>query len=219
MPRLALTKRISAEFSAPPIKIDRCPVPGDNALLCSTPLIPNRVFVLCTGRCGSVTFAKASAHINNFSAGHETRCHLTGPARFAYPERHIEADNRLSWLLGRLDRIYGEEPLYVHLTRDAEEVARSYLKRSDRGIILAYRTEILMRAAKLNKEDSLLDFCRDYVQTVTDNILHFLRDKPLKMSFSLDSAKDDFKVFWETIGAEGNLKAALTEWDTRHNKS
>ena len=81
------------------------------------------VFVLCTGRCGSTTFDRACRHMTNWTAGHETRSHLTGPDRFAYPPRHIEADNRLSWMLGRLEQAYGADAAYVHLTRDAEAVA------------------------------------------------------------------------------------------------
>ena len=54
------------------------------------------VFVLCTGRCGSTTFACACRHIENYTAAHESRSHLAGPERFAYPEDHIEVDNRLS---------------------------------------------------------------------------------------------------------------------------
>ncbi|WJI25223.1 hypothetical protein RHP47_05945 [Thermosynechococcus sp. QKsg1] len=48
------------------------------------------VFVLCTGRCGSVTFAKACTFITNFSSAHESRTFLLGEARLAYPDRHIE---------------------------------------------------------------------------------------------------------------------------------
>jgi hypothetical protein len=175
--------------------------------------------VLCTGRCGSTTFAKAASHITNFTAGHETRTYLTGDARLAYPAHHIEADNRLTWLLGRLDRAYGQEPLYVHLTRDAEEVAASFLKRADRGIMLAYRTQVLMGAGRLSCDTPLLEFCRDYVTTVTENIRLFLRDKPRAMSFRLETAKADMERFWTAIGAEGDLEAALREWDVVYNKS
>jgi hypothetical protein len=177
------------------------------------------VFVLCTGRCGSTTFIKAAKHISNFTAGHETRSHLTGSARLAYPDYHIEADNRLSWLLGRLDATYGSTPLYVHLTRDPEQVAESFLKRADRGIMLAYRSQILFGARRLNRDTPLLEFCRDYVATVTENIRHFLRDKPRTMSFQLEKAKVDMERFWETVRAEGDLEAALNEWDVHHNKS
>lgn len=77
------------------------------------------VFVLSTGRCGSTTFVKACEHITNFSAAHESRTGLLGAARLDYAGNHIEADNRLSWLLGRLDRTYGNAAFYVHLRRDA----------------------------------------------------------------------------------------------------
>ena len=55
------------------------------------------IFVLCTGRCGSMTFTKACGHIDNFSSAHESRCGRLGNERLAYPENHIEVDNRLSW--------------------------------------------------------------------------------------------------------------------------
>ena len=49
------------------------------------------VFVLCTGRCGSVTFIESAKHIANYSAGHESRTYEIGSARFAYPPDHVEA--------------------------------------------------------------------------------------------------------------------------------
>ncbi len=123
------------------------------------------VFVLCTGRCGSVTFIESCKHITNYTAGHETRCNWTGDKRFAFPPHHIEADNRLSWLLGRLDAAYGDNAFYVHLTRDREAVARSYARRYPRGIIGAYHTEILMGAATQNRETDLVQVAADYCDT------------------------------------------------------
>ncbi len=61
------------------------------------------VFVLGTGRCGTTTFMKACRHVTNCTSGHETRVNHVGPERLSYPSNHIEADNRLSWFLGRLD--------------------------------------------------------------------------------------------------------------------
>ena len=178
---------------------------------------PN-VFVLCTGRSGSVTFTKEAQHISNFSTGHETRTHHIGHARFAYPTAHIEADNRLSWLLGRLELHYGNSAYYVHLQRDLMATARSFLKRHDRGILRAYRTDILMGASKNIKEDAdLLPFCVDYCQTVTANIDAFLKNKSNCLSFKIDSAESDWQRFWNWIGAEGDLSAALDEWSIKHN--
>lgn len=191
------------------------PLPARRA---AAPERPN-VFVLCTGRCGSTTFAAAAGHATNFTAGHETRTHLTGPDRLAYPPGHIEADNRLSWLLGRLEAVWGDRAVYVHLTRDPEAVARSFERRFDRGIIRAYHTEILMGAPRRSRDLPPIEFCRDYVATVTANIEAFLRGKSRVHRVRLESAKQDFAAFWQAIGAEGDLAAALAEWDIRHNAS
>ncbi len=177
------------------------------------------VFVLCTGRCGSTTFVRAAEHITNFTAGHETLTHLTGADRFAYPAQHIEADNRLSWLLGRLDRHYGPNAFYVHLSRDPDTVAASFVKRADKGIMRAYRTEILMRARSRNKNATMHDFALDYIDTVQENILLFLRDKPNQMKFQLEEADQHFVDFWGRIDAQGDLTAAMAEFSVRHNAS
>lgn len=172
------------------------------------------IFVLNTGRCGSTTFIAACRHITNYSSAHESRCDVVGAAHFAYPENHIEADNRLSWFLGRLDKHYGDDAFYVHLTRNAEEAAASFTKRYDRGIIRAYKQDVLKG---FSNGASPLDVSRDYCETVTANIELFLKDKTRKMDFRLENAKEDFRAFWERIGAEGDLEAALAEFDTRHN--
>lgn len=179
------------------------------------------VFVLCTGRCGSTTFDRACRHMTNWTAGHETRSHMTGPDRFAYAPRHIEADNRLSWMLGRLDRAYGGDAAYVHLTRDAEEVARSYARRAGYGIMHAYFHGIVFPAPDMVARDTrpLLGHARDMVDTVTANIESFLRDKPHVMRLRLEDIETGFPAFWDWVGAEGRLDLALQEWSIRHNES
>lgn len=174
------------------------------------------VFVLCTGRCGSLTFSRACSHIGNFSSSHESRRALVGPARLAYPDRHIEVDNRLSWLLGRLDEAYGDRAYYVHLTRDADEVARSFVARWDRGIVKGYRRAILMMPEP--DETDRLALVHDLIATVTANIRAFLRDKTHVMDFRLETAQVDFPRFWEWIGASGDRAAGLAEWAIRNNE-
>jgi hypothetical protein len=66
-----------------------------------------QVFVLCTGRCGSMTFTRACQHMTNFTAGHESRKRFLFGEKLSYPRNHIEADNRLSWCLGVLNDRYG----------------------------------------------------------------------------------------------------------------
>ena len=173
------------------------------------------VFVLNTGRCGSTTFIKACQHIRNYSAGHETRADQIGESRLLYPDNHIEADNRLSWVLGRLDKAYGDQAFYVHLSRDKDAVAGSFSRRTDFGIMKAYAEGILLG----ENEYPALDLANDYIDTVESNISLFLKDKSRTMTFDLANAKQDFKKFWETIGAEGDLDKALQEWDTNYNAS
>lgn len=173
------------------------------------------VFVLCTGRCGSTTFAKACQHLTNFTAAHESRSRLAGRARFEYPDNHIEVDNRLSWYLGMLDRYYGDRAYYVHLLRDPEAVARSFALRKDwkHAILTAYHNGIAWGALGASR----LDVARDYVATVNANISAFLKDKSNVMVFELEKAAEQFPRFLEWIGAEGDLKAACEEITVQHN--
>ena len=174
------------------------------------------VFVLNTGRCGSMTWTRACSHITNFTSGHETRAGLVGHQRLAYPDGHIEVDNRLSWLLGRLDARYGTSAFYVHLRRDPAATARSFTRRMDFGIMKAYREGILIEPAQTLAP---ADFAADYVETVDSNIALFLRDKPNLMVADLASAARDFTHFWDWIGACGDREAALAEFDTCYNAS
>lgn len=174
------------------------------------------VFVLNSGRCGSTTFIQACRHIDNYSAGHETRIHLIGAERLAYPPAHIEADNRLSWLLGRLDRAYGPDAFYVHLQRARDATAQSFARRSGFGIMQAYREGILLGG---QPEHSAIDLASDYLDTIAANIALYLRDKPQQMTFRLENARHDFADFWQRIGATGDLAAALAEWQYPYNAS
>lgn len=88
-----------------------------------------RIFILCTGRTGSTTIIKACKHIKNYTAAHESRSSMFGKERFNYNDNHIEADNRLSWLLGHLDKLYGENAYYVHLIRNKADTVRSLNRR------------------------------------------------------------------------------------------
>ncbi len=175
---------------------------------------PVNVFILNAGRSGSKTFARACSHISNYSSAHESRSGLLGEAHFDYPENHIESDNRLSWLLGRLDRKYGDRAFYVHLTRNVRQVAASWARRSYTGMMNAYRFAILWHCPK---DAAPFDVALDYCDTVEENIRLFLRDKTNWMEFRLEESRERFAEFWRRIGAEGDLDAALKEFDVRHN--
>lgn len=174
------------------------------------------IFILNTGRCGSTTFIKACEHITNYSASHESLCQFIGDQRLAYADNHIEADNRLSWFLGRLDSKYGDSAFYVHLSRDLNQTVESFSRRDGFGIIKAYKEGVLLEG---QQNQTPHDIALDYINTVEANIQHFLKDKTNKMNFSLESARDDFKLFWQKINAQGDLQKALLEWDVNHNAS
>jgi len=175
-----------------------------------------RVFVLCTGRCGSTTLAKACSHITNYTTGHETG-RIAG-YDLVYPQRHIEVDNRLSWFLGRLHEKY-PDAFYLHLRRDVVAVSKSFASRGARragllgGFILALKQG---RHADLTAH-GLKSSARQLVETIEANLRHFLRDKP-HMVISIESAADTFPDFWKRIAAEGSLDAARKELTRRYNR-
>ena len=178
------------------------------------------VFVLSSGRCGSTTFARACEHISNYSCAHESRVDLIGRSRLAYPDNHIEADNRLSWFLGRLDAAYGSHAFYVHLTREPSAVAVSYARRIKPGNIMwAYTDGIYTRNAYRKMGEDPTQAASDYLETVEANIGLFLKDKDHVFSFRLENAIEDFRAFWRAIGADGDLEAGLAEFEVLHNPS
>jgi hypothetical protein len=174
------------------------------------------VFILNSGRCGSTTFIRACQHITNYSCAHESLLTETGAQRFNYPANHIEADNRLSWFLGRIDQAYGDDAFYVHLQRNTEDTVASFARRIDFGILKAYEQGILLHDTHRLSADAV---ARDYLQTVNSNIQLFLKDKTAWMDISLETVETDFVDFWHRINAQGNLDAALREWAIQYNAS
>ena len=174
------------------------------------------VFVLCTGRCGSVTFSRACGHFSNFTTGHESRSKIGTPARVDYPQDHIEVDNRLAWFLGMLEARYGDNAFYVHLKRDRDQVARSLNRRWHmRGFIVrGYVDHILATPVR-----DPLGACYQYIDTVEANISAFLRSKSNTMNFDLKDHAIRFPEFIDRIAAEGDLDSAMSEWLTRYNPS
>ncbi len=159
--------------------------------------------------------------MTNFSAAHESRSELTGKARFIFPENHIEADNRLSWQLGELDKHYGKNAFYVHLKRDQEATAKSFMTRFllPKSMIYAYANGIKKSPPEIVDRKKRYEICLDYVDTVNLNIEAFLKDKPQQMKIEIENIHSDFKNFWQHIKAEGDFDLALSEFDKKHNRS
>ena len=206
-----------------------------------------RVFILNTGRCGSTTFIRAcQAAIRNYSAAHESRSGVADESRLAYPDQHIEADNRLTFFLGALATRYPEDVYYVHLKRDPDSVARSYFARwprrglstakwtvvAKRAILKPYRRPyrwssnimgafgngVILTGPDWNDEAERLAACRLYVRSTNENIAHFLSAKP-HIDVDIETAKGSFPDFCERIGAEFDEATATAELAMRYNAS
>jgi hypothetical protein len=172
------------------------------------------VFVLCTGRCGSTTFARACQHMTNFTSGHESRTGKVGKDRLAYPDNHIEADRRFAFQLGRLDELFGDDGWYVHLTRDAAAMADSWTARFSISPMLQSYRRGMSGSEAVPRRDSAVEM----VEVSEANIRQFLRDKSRVTRVRLEHAEADFREFWKWIGAEGSFDQALAEWRVRHNE-
>lgn len=179
------------------------------------------VFILCTGRTGSVSFIKACKKLTNFTASHESKSHLNGAQRFNFPDQHIEADNRLVWDLGRLDQHYGKDAFYVHLTRDPDKISQSFEKRVyyPNSMIKTYCDGIKKKPTEKLSKDEIKGYSQDLVKNIEASIAFFLKDKPLQMKIDIDQINTEFPEFWTAIQGEGKLELALEELNKKHNQS
>ena len=81
----------------------------------------------------------------------------------------------------------------------------------------AYREGILSKHFNRTPNAPLLDVARELVETVTLNISAFLKDKTKVRVVQVERIAADFPAFWHWIGVEGDLAAAMAEWQVRHN--
>lgn len=178
-----------------------------------------RVFVLTAGRTASQTVARACEHIEGMTAAHESRKRMI-EHRLDYPDNHIEVDNRLSWFLGSLERLYDdEETFYVFLRRDPERVATSYIRRwhITVSIVRAFYHGILMCRHKKPTDDEKLASARLFVQTVEDNIQAFLKGRANHAVINTDNLEDDFLTFMHAAGLKGDDQAIRSTLTSTHN--
>ena len=168
-----------------------------------------RVFVVGTGRCGSVTFARAAAHMTNYTAAHESPI----AADLRFPDRHIEVSPRLTWVLPSLVEIYAADTLYVHLRRRKAEVVRSWLRRGrDRGPGIWER---LVYGTVPNDFHQTCELCYDAITRLIGMSLAGRN----RMTIWLHAARQSWGRFWQAVGAEGDYARSLAEWNVRYNAS
>lgn len=165
-----------------------------------------------------MTFARACSHFLNYTVGHESRKGWLAAGRFPYPDNHIEVDNRLSWMIGRLVEAHPDS-VYVHLTRNQHATAESYASRTqtNRQIMRAYHDGILMVPSDQPRRP--LSVAHDMIGTVNSNIRLALRD--LRRTFEIQIENPDLKFYElaDLIGADGDIRSALAEFRTCYNKT
>lgn len=177
-----------------------------------------RIFCLGTGRSGTTTFARAMAHATNYTSAHESRVALRGDERLDYPDWHAEADNRLTWFLGPLAERFGDDAIYVHLTRDRDKVIDSFAERH-RGrisILRAFGQGIISRRDPYSAEE-WREVAATYVDTVESNVRHFLAGRAHTITMALEDPAAGFADLWQRAEVEGDFDAASAEFTVRHN--
>jgi len=177
-----------------------------------------RIFCLGTGRSGTTTFTRSLEHATNYTSGHETRVALLGPERLNYPTWHAEADNRLTWMLGLLGERFGDDPVYVHLTRDRDAVIDSFRERH-RGrisVLRAFGHGIISRRDPYSPQE-WAQVAATYVDTVTANVRAFMAGRPRVVDMTIEDPLPGLTKVWELGAVEGDFAAAAAEWSVRHN--
>jgi hypothetical protein len=116
----------------------------------------------------------------------------------------VRSGNRLCRILIELEREYGNDTYFVHLSHDRQASVESFVKRKDYGIMQPYREAILMGG----QQQSATQVANDYLDTVTGNIALFLKDRDNTMTFKLENAGNDLIDFWHWIGVQGELDKA-----------
>ena len=180
-----------------------------------------RIFVLGTGRCGTTTFAKACSHITNYTSGHET--HRDHPERFpVYPDNHIEVDGHLAWMLGMLameypDKFDDQSVRYIHLRRDREAVAKSFLPRH--GAQMVGRM-LFQRWVQPCDYGDMVRLARIIDANISE-FLHtrFHREVCIEQLSSPMCGRETWCDIWNFMEAEGDFDASLNEFNTRYNAS
>lgn len=169
-----------------------------------------RVFIVCTGRCGSVSFREACRYATNYRTGHESHCGF-----LEYPDQWIEVNNHLRCVIPHMANKY-PDALWVHLIREPKGCIRSLERMNDGAHMRAYQALY----PSVMPSHNLGDVAYRYYWAENDAInvqLTALVANPQRRVMRLESIKDEWADFWQWIGAEGDDQASLAAWDVRRN--
>jgi len=168
-----------------------------------------RVFVVGTGRCGSVTFARACEHMTNFTTGHEEV--FCKPDKLVWPDQHVAVGPM--WPLVPLLRRAWPDLVLVHLIRtDVAEFIESYMTlEGSRGPTIDVWADLYVGApiSDAERRGRCLLF-----HASTNELIRALGPD---LTVRLEHGRDDFARFWDHVGARGDRDGALAEWSVKHN--
>lgn len=169
-----------------------------------------RVFVVGTGRCGTVSFKEACKFITNYTAGHETVSF-----DLEYLDNHVEVNPHFHARLTTVVTMYPTAK-WVHLTRLAEPCIESLAAMDEGGVMLKLGA---MYPSLYPAHDPPAIAARFYhdINARIAATFDLLLPPSQRMLVRLENVKSDFKRFWDWIDAEGDLESALKSWDTPHN--
>lgn len=174
------------------------------------------IFIVSSGRTATTAMAKACAHLEGYSADHESRARRPFAERLNYPKWHIEADNRLLFFLMQLEDKYGDNALYIYLERDAEAVAKSYAGRWHLTVsIVRTFTHGIKMASRVTKPD-IIDHCRDFVNYSDDSFRRFLSRRSNVVFMDVSDLEGEFPKLCDALGVATPEKS-LEELRIRHN--
>jgi len=166
-----------------------------------------RIFVVGTGRCGTVTFSKATTHIKNYTSGHETNTSGLTNNNLKYPDNHIEIDHRMSYFIPILKTSY-PNAYWVHLQRERTSCIHSLAKRQS---LLKFGSFHLG-----STQHKILNLAEYYYENTNMLITQLV---PNAQHIWLHDISEGFKLFWEKIGAIGDINIAMNELSIKYNKS
>jgi len=169
-----------------------------------------RVFVVGTGRCGTVTFSKACAHITNFSSGHETYSRSFFEFKnLSIPDNRIEVDPHFAHVLPLALEKYPDAK-WVHLIRARKPCVESIARTT--GI------KHYAKFASMNESVKIEHVADTFYSVVNANIEMWLK-KTNSMTMHLEKLSEEWPAFWDFITAKGSIKDSIKEFETRYNNS
>lgn len=169
-----------------------------------------RVFVLSTGRSGTLTISRAFAHADNYTTDHE------GLFPHYVPAGYLSSDSRWVWLLGYLHETY-PDARYIHLLRDRGAVALSFARRcSVPGEAPgAWRFGVHLLNDRVVAADPVAGAAHLW-DIINANVRTFLEGRPHRVVW-IEQLAEAMPELWAWLGATGDLDAAVAEAAVRHN--